>query len=59
MSETTLLRWFDHFPSCQRCGKASNGILRGQGNASYGYHCNKCAEKRLKDSEKARKQEAS
>lgn len=53
MSEVPTLRWFDAYAKC-RCGKDSNGILRGDGNASYGAHCRKCAEKRLRDSEKAR-----
>lgn len=54
MSETTELRWFEKFPKCARCGKTAEGILRGTQNQSYGYHCSRCAEKRLKDSAKAR-----
>ena len=49
MTENPDIRWFDAFPSCQRCRKPSNGILRGVGNASFGYHCRRCADKRLKD----------
>lgn len=44
---TPPVNWFDAFPSCQDCRKPSNGILRGNGNASYGYHCQKCADKKL------------
>lgn len=53
MTETPNLRWFEAFPNC-RCGKKSEGILRGVGNESYGHHCRKCAGQRLKDSAKAR-----
>lgn len=52
--EVTTLRWFDAFAKC-RCGKDSNGILRGDGNESYGAYCRKCAEKRLRKSDEARK----
>ena len=58
MAETTELRWFDANPSCARCGKVSHGRLMGSGNQSYGHHCKRCAEKRLKDSQKAREKEA-
>lgn len=54
MAETTQLRWFEQFPRCARCGKTAQGILRGSCNESYGHHCLRCAERRLKDSEKAR-----
>lgn len=47
------LRWFDENPRC-RCGKPSNGILRGIRNDSYGYRCNPCAKKELAAAEKAR-----
>lgn len=53
MSETTDLRWFESFPRCG-CGKFSQGILRGSLNQSYGHHCARCAERRLKASEKVR-----
>lgn len=59
MTETTNLRWFDEIPSCQRCGKNAHGRLMGSRNESYGWHCRRCAEKRIKDSEKAREKEAS
>lgn len=51
MTETPNLRWFEEFPKC-RCGKVANGILQGEANESYGHHCTKCAEKRLRDSQK-------
>ena len=54
MTETTSLRWFEDFPKCG-CGKVAHGLLRGEHNESYGYHCRTCAKKRLRDSEKARK----
>lgn len=53
MSETPRLRWFEAYPKCG-CGKVAHGILRGDGNESYGAHCHRCAEKRLKASEKER-----
>lgn len=55
MSETTELRWFDRTDrECSQCGKRATGVLRGTSNESYGPHCDRCANKRLKDSEKAR-----
>lgn len=54
MDETPELRWFEAFPRCS-CGKPSNGILRGSQNQSYGHHCNACAARRLKASDKVRK----
>lgn len=56
MSETPHLRWFEAFARCP-CGKPSAGILRGVGNESYGPHCRKCAERRLRASELVRKKE--
>lgn len=56
-SETPNLRWFEQFPKC-RCGKKSEGILRGNQNESYGHHCKRCAERRLKASEKLRESAA-
>lgn len=53
MVETEHLRWFEAFPRCS-CGKPSNGILRGDTNQSYGHHCSKCANKRLKESNRVR-----
>jgi ribosomal protein L34E len=54
LAETTELRWFEQFPKCGECGRTSQGILRGSQNQSYGHHCQKCADKRLKASAKAR-----
>ena len=54
MGETTELRWFEQIPTCSRCGKLAQGRLMGSMNQSFGWHCLKCANKRLKDSEKAR-----
>ena len=55
MTETTQLRWFEPTDMrCERCNGRASGILRGSQNQSYGKHCKKCAEKRLRDSEKAR-----
>lgn len=55
MSETTELRWFENTDrTCGQCGKRASGILRGSRNESYGPHCARCAERRLKASEKAR-----
>lgn len=53
--ETASLRWFreENF-NCRQCGKRGHGTLMGVTNESYGIHCKKCAEKRLKDSEKVR-----
>lgn len=53
LNESEDLRWFEELPKC-RCGKTAEGILRGSRNDSYGYHCRKCAQKRLRDSEAAR-----
>jgi len=55
MSETIELRWFENTDrSCIQCGKRASGILRGSRNESYGPHCERCANKRLKASKKAR-----
>lgn len=56
MSETPRLRWFEAFPKCS-CGKPTAGILRGDQNQSYGHHCQRCADRRLKASEKVRSNE--
>lgn len=50
MSETPRLRWFEAYSSCRACAKPAAGILRGEGNESYGPHCRKCAECRLRAS---------
>jgi len=55
--ETTELRWFDAYPKCRQCGGVSRGILRGSRNESWGDHCKRCAEKRLRNSRKAREEE--
>ena len=52
--ETPNLRWFDQIPKCWRCGKDAHGRLMGSMNDSYGWHCRRCAGKRLKDSERER-----
>jgi len=58
-TESPELRWFElQDCKCARCGKPATGVLRGSRNESYGHHCTKCAEKRLKDSAKRREAEA-
>jgi hypothetical protein len=47
-------QWFDGLGTC-RCGKPATGILRGTRNESYGSYCRRCAEKRIKAAEKARR----
>ncbi len=55
LNETPDLRWFeDTRRKCAMCGKPATGILRGTGNESYGAHCQKCADKRLAASKRAR-----
>jgi hypothetical protein len=54
MAEVPNLRWFDPYPVCRQCGKTAHGLLMSDRNESYGAHCLKCANKRLKDSAKAR-----
>ena len=55
MSETTELRWFEETQQkCSHCTRRATGILRGRRNESYGPHCKRCAERRLKASERAR-----
>lgn len=56
MSETPDLRWFESTErKCSVCGRRATGVLRGIRNESYGPHCQKCADKRLRESEKARR----
>lgn len=55
MNETPHLRWFENTERKCSCGKPATGILRGSFNESYGHHCTKCAECRLKASELVRK----
>lgn len=50
MSETPHLRWFEEWGRCGQCRRKADGILRGTGNESYGPHCKRCAERRLKES---------
>jgi len=53
--ETPNLRWFENTDrKCTLCGKRATGILRGSHNESYGPYCERCANKRLKASEKVR-----
>ena len=54
MSEVPDLRWFEETDRKCSCGKRATGILRGSRNESYGPHCKRCAEKRLKASERER-----
>ena len=54
MTETTKLKWFEETASKCSCGKWATGILRGSRNESYGPHCKRCAEKRLRNSESER-----
>jgi hypothetical protein len=53
-TETTELRWFEETDRKCSCGARATGILRGVRNESYGPHCKRCANRRLKASEKAR-----
>ena len=53
LDEATEIRWFEKYPRCS-CGKTATGILRGTQNQSFGYHCDRCASKRLKASAKER-----
>ena len=56
LSETPDLRWFEdtYKQKCHGCGKRADGILRGKQNESYGAHCQRCADRRLKASQKVR-----
>jgi ribosomal protein L34E len=57
LTESPELRWFEEQNhKCGVCGKRSQGILRGSRNESYGHHCKRCAEKRLKASAKVREE---
>ncbi len=57
--EVPDLRWFESTEhKCQQCGERAVGILRGTRNESWGYHCQRCADKRLKASAKAREDAA-
>ena len=50
MSETPHLRWFEEWGRCSQCRAKADGLLRGTCNESYGPHCKRCAERRLKAS---------
>lgn len=51
IKETPNLRWFDTTGfQCRQCGKRADGNLMSDRNESYGAHCQRCADKRLKDS---------
>lgn len=54
LEESPEVQWFDAHSSCRVCGKKSDGILRGLRNQSYGEHCRKCAERRIKAAKKVR-----
>lgn len=55
MLEVPDLRWFENTDrKCAQCGKRASGVLRGSRNESYGPHCQRCADKRLKASAKVR-----
>lgn len=55
LRETPDLRWFDkHNYKCRMCGKRGDGELMSYRNESYGIHCQKCADNRLKDSKAVR-----
>lgn len=57
-TETTALRWFENTNRpCQICGKRADGVLRGDRNESWGPHCERCANKRLRASEREREKE--
>ena len=55
MAESPNVQWFEAYSKC-RCGRAAAGILRGTRNESYGPHCKRCADSRIKASKKAREQ---
>lgn len=55
MDESPHVQWFEPYSKC-RCGKPAAGVLRGTRNESFGAHCKRCAEKRIKDSLRVRKQ---
>lgn len=57
--EVPNLSWFDETDrTCSQCQKRANGILRGSRNESYGPHCRRCAERRLRASQKVREKGA-
>jgi len=46
-------RWFERLGSCT-CGKPATGKLMNSRNESLGRFCDKCAQKRLKEADRAR-----
>ena len=57
LEETPHLQWFNPMSfGCRMCGKRADGELMGVRNESYGLHCKRCADKRLKASAKVREQ---
>ncbi len=55
LDESPHVQWFDELAKC-RCGKPATGVLRGTSNESFGPHCKRCAEKRIKASKRVREQ---
>lgn len=55
MDESPNVQWFEAFATC-RCGKASAGVLRGLRNESFGPHCKRCADARIKAAKRVRDQ---
>ena len=49
------LRWIS-VPNtdCRQCGKRGYGELMDVRNTNYGWHCKKCADKRLADAKRYR-----
>src|SRR4051812_39961413 len=57
--ETPDLRWFKHIDfTCRQCGKRAAGELMSYRNETYGLHCQRCADSRLKNSAKVRELES-
>lgn len=55
LKETPNLKWFDNKGfRCRHCGKHADGNLMSDRNESYGAHCQRCADRRLKDSKQVR-----
>lgn len=56
LDESPDLQWFKAYPSCRECGRPSAGLLMSRRNESYGDHCRKCADKRIKRSKQIREE---
>lgn len=56
LDESPDLQWFKTYPTCRECGAKSDGLLMSRRNDSYGDHCRKCADKRLKRSKEIREE---